>query len=185
MCAMLRDHSSYRNNLIQSPKKGNPSKPNCSQARSQVQACISGTSGARALLFRGRDWNSRNDRMLYFMVFRDNVLVCRFCSREPSDMGRTRTRDPLSSMSVLAARCGARPYWPGRYFIPALKLRVPGRERRGNFVPKFITRSCCGPRGWTSLPGARTLLTFLAPGLRALLRCPAHTRTCIRRCLLV
>lgn len=98
--------------------------------------------------------------------------------RSPPIWDRTRIQDPLSSYSA------ARPYRPGRYFILALN-QVPDRERRGNFVPKFIMRLCSASKfGWTSLRDALTLLIFLTSNLRTLLRCLTHMQTRTHRCLL-
>jgi len=128
MSVMLHNHSLYRNNLIHTKKK-TIQIPNCSHARPQVQAYISGTSGALLLSSGVATGTAETDRILYFMVFRDNVLACRFCSREPSDMGRTRTRNPLSSMSVLAARCGAT-LSTRTLLYSRIKTRLPGRAPR-------------------------------------------------------
>lgn len=187
--AKLHDHSPYPNNSYQSNsyKKRQPEYRTAHKLAHKPELVSRGHRERDSSLQGSRLGTAETKRMLYFMVFRDNVLACRFCSREPSDMDRTRTRDPLSSTSVLAARCGAT-LSTRTLLYSRIKTRVPGRERRGNFVPKFITRSCYtqAPRLKHRFAGARTLLTFLAPlSLRALLRWPAHTRTCTRCCLLV
>lgn len=154
-------------------KRGNPNTKLFTSSLTRPGLYL-GDIGSATLLFRGRDWNGRNRPDVLFYGF------SRQCSRMPFLLaGALRYgpyADPLSSMSVLAARCSAT-LSTRTLLYSRIKTRVPDREHRGNFVPKFITRSCCGSRGWTSLPGARTLLTFLAPSLRALLRRPAHTRT--------
>lgn len=91
----------------------------------------------------------------------------RFCSHGRSDTGRTRTRGPLSSASVLVAR----PYRPGRYFIPALKRAESTAEIFFRDSLRGHAKSAVSEFSRTSLRDARTLLTFLAMSLRALLRC--------------
>lgn len=83
-------------------------------------------------------------------------------------------------------RGAARPYRPRTLLYSRIKTRVPDRERHGNFVPKFITRSCCGPRDLTSLSRRLHLVDFFsAEFTRFITMSSAHTRTCILRCLLV
>lgn len=83
-------------------------------------------------------------------------------------------------------RGAARPHRPRTLLYSRIKTRVPDRERHGNFVPKFITRSCCGPRDLTSLSRRLHLVDFFsAEFTRFITMSSAHTRTCILRCLLV
>lgn len=123
--------------------------------------------------------------MLYFMVFRDNVLDGRFCSQGPSHMGapvRVLQGPPLSAASVLGARCAVRPYRPGRYFIPALKRVPPAGAPRKFRSEIHYAAVLSGPRtgpvarrpGLNIAPQRSRLVDFFsALSLRALLRHPA------------
>lgn len=67
---------------------------------------------------------SRNRPLLYFMVFRDNVLAGRFCWRRGLPYGPYAYTGPHCLPRAWSLRRSPRPHRPGRYFIPALK-RAP------------------------------------------------------------
>lgn len=159
--AMLHDHSSYCNNLIRSSKKGNPSTELLTSSLTSPSLYL-GTSGARALLFRGRDWNSRNRPDALFYGF------SRQCSRMPFLLSGALRYGPYAYSGPIVfderTRCAVRVAILLTRTLLYSRIKTPGPWPRAprKFRSEIHYAIMLRPRGWTLLPRRSHLVDFFS-----------------------